>query len=495
MKKPIFLMLAFLGLACAHAEEQKHPYNVLLICTDDMRPDLGCYGNPIVQSPNIDRLAASGVRFDRAYCQYPLCNPSRISMLTGRQPGKTGMYGNRIWFKDVLPDAVSLPQYFKDNGFVTLRSGKIFHGGIDDTDAWSVGGEVRTLAGVPKNAEKTPGAPAADPAQVMSEKQEKGGKKPERLQENDRDKSSYSDQWQATPDTGEKHGDSKAADRAIEMLKKYKDQRFFMACGFAKPHSPLIAPQRFFESYVADKIPLPVNFAPRPTVPEGFPKLSIRPKNADLFIGRDATPEQAREMIRAYYACITFADWNVGRVISALDELGLREKTIIVFWSDHGYQLGERGKWSKAGSLFEQGARTPFIIDLPHARGNGQASSRVVEAVDIYPTLAELCGLPVPKELDGKSLTPLLDDPKHAWNRPAFTVWSENGESAHGVSIRNERWRYTKFRDGSEMLFDLDQDPQELKNVVNEPGNAWVHAELQKQIDAYSPTLTTGGAN
>jgi arylsulfatase A-like enzyme len=228
-----------------------------------------------------------------------------------------------------------------------------------------------------------------------------------------------------------------------------------------------------------------VNFAPHPTVPEGFPKLSIRPRNADLFINRDATTNAAKEMTRAYLASCSYADQNLGRVLAELDRLNLRTNTIVVFWGDHGYQLGERGKWSKAGSLFEQGARVPFVIYLPDAKGNGHASPRVVEALDLYATLADLCGLPAPKNLEGRSLAPLLQNPQAEWNHPAFTVWSENGATLRGVGVRNERWRYTEFEDGTAMLFDEVADPLELKNVAEAPANKVVRAELSKLVKNY----------
>ena len=194
----------------------------------------------------------------------------------------------------------------------------------------------------------------------------------------------------------------------------------------------------------------------RPTVPEGFPAGSIRPKNADLFIGREATPEQAREMIRAYLASSAYVDWNVGRVLDALKELGLQDNTIVVFWGDHGFQLGEKGKWSKAGSLWEQGARVPLLICDPRAEGNGNACPRVVESLDLFPTLADLCGLPPAEGLEGRSVAPLLADPQAAWNHPAFTLWSEDGAYVTGVAVRTEHWRYAEFygRGAGAMLTD-----------------------------------------
>jgi arylsulfatase A-like enzyme len=208
-----------------------------------------------------------------------------------------------------------------------------------------------------------------------------------------------------------------------------------------------------------------------------------------LFIGRDASPEEARQMIRAYLASTSFVDDNVGRVMAEVDKLGLRENTIIIFWGDHGYQLGERGKWSKAGSLFEQGDRVPFIVLAPGAKGDGQPCERVIECVDVYPTLCELCGLPKPDGMEGRSFAKLLDEPKAEWDHPAFTVWSEDGQTLHGVAVRTERWRYAEFGDngkGGAMLFDENADPQELKNLADDPKHADIRAKLSPLVKEFA---------
>jgi iduronate 2-sulfatase len=448
------------------------PLNVLFILSDDLRTELGSYGSELAQTPAIDRLGAQGVRFERAYCQYPLCNPSRTSMLTGRYPTTSGLYGNRDWFNGVYPDWVSLPKYFQQHGYTTLRSGKIFHGGFDDFSAWNEGGEPhtygkQTLAPVGKKA-------VSDAEQATINAQIVAG---------DRSRAPGSDRWEAVEgEAVAQQSDTLVADRAIAYLRRQKagDAPFFLACGFSKPHSPLVAPKEFFDKYPLEKITLPVDFAPRPTVPEGFPKGSIRTNNADLFVRRDASPEEARAYIRAYLACVSYMDWNVGRVLEELDTLGLRDSTIVIFWSDHGYQLGEKGKWSKAGSLWEQGARIPFVIHDPRAKGNGQSSPRVVQALDIYPTLVDLAGLPVATGMEGVSLKPLLDDPKTSWARPAYTVWNERGRGVTGVVVRTETWRYAEFfgRDTGAFLTDPVSDPHELKNLVNEPQYKDVVAEL-----------------
>jgi arylsulfatase A-like enzyme len=415
--------------------------------SDDMRPELGCYGHPTVKSPNIDALAKAGVRFDRAYCQYPLCNPSRTSLLTGRHPTTTGVMDNVTWFAAAHPDWVTLPKHFQQNGYASLRTGKIFHGGIDDADAWTEGGEKRNFEGA-KNNPKQP----ANRVQL-------------------------SDRIVPLEGDGQAHGDYKVADRAIEYLRKYKDKPFFLACGFSKPHSPPTAPQKLLDQYANAPVTLPPDFAATPTVPAGFPKACLTP-NGDLFIGREATPEQAKEMIRAYWASLSFTDWNVGRVVAELDKLGLREKTIIVFWGDHGYHLGEKGKWSKHGSLFEVGARVPLVVIAPGAKGNGQVASKPVQTLDLYPTLCELCGVPTPAGVEGHSLKPLLADPKAAWEHPAYTVF--NRAKSLGVAVRTDKYRYAEWADGKEgaMLFDEAADPHEMKNLAEDPKFASVKEQL-----------------
>ena len=308
----------------------------------------------------------------------------------------------------------------------------------------------------------------------------------------DNSRASYSDRIVVLEGNGEGHGDFHTADRTIANLRKYKDQPFFIACGFVKPHSPPTAPQKFFDLYDADKIQLTPDFAAWPTVPPGFPSAAIRKRNADLFIGRGASETEAKEVIRAYLASISWVDWNIGRVLAELDKLGLRENTIIVFVADHGYQLGEKGKWSKAGSLFEMGTRVPLIISAPGVNGNGGSCPRIVESLDIYPTLVELCGLPEQNEIEGESLTPLLNKPAAGWTKPAYSVWSEDGKTLHGVAVRTEQWRYAEFgRDGSNgaMLFDPHADPLEMKNLANDEKHKSIVEELAALTRQYAATL------
>lgn len=441
---------------CSNAAVAQTKYNVVLIASDDLRPALGCYGNEIVKTPNLDKLAARGIRFDRAYTQYPLCNPSRTSLLTGRYPTQTGVMNNELYFRALHPEFVSLPQHFKANGYATLRSGKIFHGGIDDTEAWTEGGEARTF----KGAQRPPSN--ADSAQRIA----------------------HSDRIVTLEGDGQNSEDYRMASRAIELLEKYKDKPFFLAIGSAKPHSPPSAPKKFFDLYDAEKIPLPVDFASRPTAPPDFPEISIARRNTDLFIGRDSSPTEAREMIRAYYASVSFMDEQIGRVIDALDRLKLRDKTIIVFWGDHGYHLGEKGKWSKAYSLYEIATRVPLIVVTPQTKG--ATSPRTVQLLDIYPTLVELCELKQPykppAKLEGRSLTTLLRNPMATWKYPAFSVVLY--QQKLGKSVSTEKWHYVSWDDGraGEMLTDHLDDPHELKNLANDPAHKRTVQEMRELL-------------
>ncbi|MGN6368198.1 MAG: sulfatase [Phycisphaerae bacterium] len=463
----------------------KRKMNVLFLMADDMRVELGCYASRFgARTPHLDALARSGVRFDRNYCQFPLCNPSRSSLLTGRPATVTGVLGNRTAFRDVHPEWTTLPELFRQNGYVALRSGKIFHGGLDDAKSWDI-------AGGPANEEAGNSAPSArvmrfENGVATTEPADAAGVRP-------KTKAAYSDRILLLEGNGEGHGDYKAADRAIGWLNTYKNEPFFLACGMVKPHSPPTAPQRFFDMYDAGKIKLPPDFAAWPTVPGGFPAAAIRKRNADLFIGRAASEGEAREVIRAYIASISWADWNLGRVLGELDRLGLRENTIVVYVVDHGSQLGETGKGSKAGSLFEMGTRVPLMISAPGMRGNGKACYRIVESLDVYRTVAELAGLEVPAGVEGESLVPLLRDPGAAWEKPAYSVWSEDGKTLHGVAVRTEKWRYAEYGLGGKngaMLLDPG-DPDELKNVAGESSHAGVVAELSALTRKYAARLAT----
>jgi arylsulfatase A-like enzyme len=457
------------------SSESKVKPNVLFLMSDDMRVELGCYNSRFgAKTPHLDALAKSGVKFENNYCQFPLCNPSRTSLLTGRHPTTTRVLGNRTAFRDYHPDWISLPQLFKNNGYKTFRSGKIFHGGIEDPLAWSDVSE----------------SPSGD--DVESFDKIKTGNNKNKASSKGLDKAAYSDRIVILEGNGEGHGDFTCADHAINFLRKNKDNPFFLGCGFVKPHSPPTAPQRFFDLYNPDAFILPEDFASTPTVPPGFPSSAIRKRNADLFIGRPSNPVEARKVIQAYLASISWTDWNIGRVIAELDRLNLRKNTIIVFVADHGYHLGEKGKWSKAGSLFEMGTRVPTIIAAPKALGNGTSCNQITQSVSLYPTLAELCGLDLPSGIESSSITHLLNYPRAPHNDPAFSVWSEDSKTLYGVAIRKGKWRYAEYgpngRNGC-MLLDLERDPFELNNVVSHPENKSIIKELSLSVRTYAAKL------
>jgi arylsulfatase A-like enzyme len=518
LNKSLLITLA-LTLLTHHALAQDlkpQKYNVLFIISDDMRAECGCYGG-LAKTPNIDKLAASSVRFDRANCQFALCNPSRASMLTGHYPTNTTVLGNRTDFRTAHPDWVSLPQLFKQNGYASLRAGKVFHGGIDDPKAWSEGADqpgadsddrkdstrafedfehaIYADDNPPTTSPSRPGHDSGPMNVIYGDGSTSSTTQPDSLASHyptpaDRnlEKSAHSDRWVVLPGDGGPRDGNRVATRTIEYLNRFKDKPFFIGCGFSEPHSPPTAPESFYELYDLDKIPLPPDYAVRPTVWPGFPVGSIRPRNADLFVGRDSNPQSAREVIRAYIASISWVDSNVGKVLDELDRLHLRDKTIIIFTADHGYQLGEKGKWSKAGSVWEQGARIPFIMYVPKAIANGKVVTHPVEMVDLYPTLTELCGLPQPPQgLEGKPLTPLLNDASAPWPDPAYTVWSEDGKTFTATAVRTDQYRYAEFTAGTggAMLIDEKSDPHEMKNLADDPAYAKTRAELSGLVKTY----------
>ena len=463
-------MLAAAQAPLPAAEPSKKP-NVLFIAVDDMNNDLGCYGNPQVQAPNIDRLAARGVKFDRAYCQFPLCSPSRSSLMTGLRPDTTRVFDLSYHFRQGLPDVVTLPQMFRANGYYAARVGKIYHygnpgqigtSGLDDPASWD---EFYNPAGRDKTALESDVinyTPKRGLGAAMAFYNDKQG-------------------------TDEQHTDGKVATQAIELLEKHKEKPFFLAVGFYKPHCPWITPRGYFEKYSLDTITLP---AIAPDYRKTVPAPALESTKPWPYFG--VTPDHARECKLAYYAAISFVDAQIGRVLDALDRLGLRDNTIIVFWSDHGYQLGEHGLWFKQ-SCFEESARVPLIIVPPGTKNAGKSSPRTVEFVDLYPTLADLAGLTPPKNLEGFSLRPLLENPDAPWSHAAFTQVQRGKFPGH--SVRTERWRYTEWdfgKQGAE-LYDHDADPHELHNLASDPKYAGTIAEMKALLKTVHPKPVQGG--
>lgn len=437
----IGILVAGITILPGRATESER-LNVLFIAVDDLNTRLGCYGFEHIVSPHIDALAKRGVRFGRAYnSQYPSCGPSRASVLTGLRPDTTGIVSNRIIFREHLPDAWTLPQWFRQNGYHAARVGKIFHqdnptdigtSGPDDPESWD---EVVNPRGRDKDEEHlltnyTPDLPLPDRMCYLK----------------------------ADGDDVEQT-DGKVVDETIRLLAKHWEGSFFIAAGLYRPHIPYIAPKRYFDFYSLEKTALP-QIAPdyRSKVP------SAALASTPVWPNFGVSPEHARECVLAFDACVSFVDAQIGRLMTAVDAMGLAERTVIVLWGDHGYHLGEHGLWRK-NSLFEESTRAPLIILAPGA-GVG-VCSKPVEFVDIFPTVCEAAGVPVPERLDGVSLMPLLRNPRLAWSRPA---WSQVqfGETP-GRSVRTEGWRYTEWGlDGSEgaELYDETDDPSEANNLI-----------------------------
>ena len=458
----LILAAALLAAVSAEAQPPPRPPNVLLIMADDLNNDMGVYGHRMVKTPNLDRLARRGVRFDRAYTQFPLCSPSRVSLLTGLRPDTTKVEDLQTDFRTIHPEVVTLPQMFQRHGYAVARVGKIYHygnpgqigtSGLDDPKSWDL---VINPRGVDKDEE--PKLTNYTPARGLG--------------------SSLS--YYASPAPDEEHTDGKVASETIGLLEKFKDRPFFIGAGFYRPHCPFIAPQKYFDMYPLDRIPAPPLHA-EASAQVPVPAWFTTPPNWNL------TAPQQREVIRAYYASITFLDAQVGRLLDALDRLRLTENTIVVFISDHGYLLGERGQWMKQ-MLFERSARAPLVIAGPGVTARGRASKRVVEFLDLYPTLGELARLAPPAGLHGRSLVALLRNPDAAWKHAALTqvVRGPVATGFRGYSVRNEKWRYTEWDDGKRgaELYDEEGDPGELRNLAADPAHAKVVAEMQSLLKA-----------
>ena len=476
-----FKMTLLAGLCAVTSLRAAEKLNVLFLASDDMRPQLGCYGDPLVKSPNLDKLASRGMVFNRAFCQQALCSPSRISLLSGRHTETTKIHSIGPFLRETMPDIVTLPQQFKNNGYFTRSLGKVYHVGIDDPASWTIppwhskspryGPESQALVKkraeemkargepIPKTGPKVPvfGGPAFEAPDLADDA----------LLDGDTTREALS---------------------ALRELAAKPEQPFFLAVGFANPHVPWVAPKRYWDLYRDEDIPLPPNqFVPKnapafaATSGDDFYWYSNVPKD------RKITPDLGRQYLHGYLAAISYVDNCIGRLLDELDRLGLREKTIVVFWGDHGYYMGEHSWWGGKHNNYEGATRAPLLASAPGMKAKGRKTNALVEFVDVFPSLCDLAGLPLTEGLEGTSFKPLLDDPLLPWKKAAFSQYPKGGN--FGTAMRTDRYRYVEWKNkqgeiAARELYDHETDPQENENVAGKPEHAGVLAELAAQLQA-----------
>jgi len=382
------------------------PPNVLFIVADDLGISLGCYGHSLVKSPSIDRLAAEGAKFERAYCQFPFCNPSRTSFLSGKRPQTTGVLSGTTHPRKNLTGQAFLPEHFKNNGYLIARVGKIEHDTFTDVVSWDIAEDTAATEDKPENE-----LPTNMPA------------------------------WEESNLSDEELPDGHIARRAIELIRDHSSSPFFLAVGFHRPHRPLVAPKKYFDLYNADDIPLP----------------------EDALVDDGVTPRQKREALRAYFACVSFIDAQVGLILDELDRLGMRENTIISFTGDHGVDLGQRNRFVRKQSLFENVIRVPLIMSGPGVP-QGVSFNQFAELVDLYPTLTALASLPQAQGMEGLSLVPLFANPAREWRTAVFADNESRERAQH--AIRTEHYKFVQWKDGRQSLYDLALDPEEKNNLA-----------------------------
>ena len=481
-------------------EKPENP-NILFIAVDDLRTDLGCYGNTLIKTPNMDRLAESGLLFSRAYCQQAVCNPSRASLLTGMRPDAIKVWNLQTHFREAVPDIVTLPQYFKQNGYTVEGMGKIFHGTLKDPQSWS-------------HPKKEPVGHSLYPDTAMRRLEERRDVlRAQGVPENQIGGKYRGPGVMSVDEPDNKRFDGALTDLAIEVMADIQEP-FFLAVGYHRPHLPFVAPKKYFDLYDPHKIPL----APNPYLPEGSPDIAMNTMyelrayedfafTPTPFEG-SLTLEQRKRLKHGYYASVSFIDAQIGRLIAALDDYELDKNTIVILWGDHGWKLGEHNSWGKMTN-YENDTHVPLIIHIPWLQRGGSITDGFVEFVDIYPSLCELAGLDIPEHLEGFSFVPLIDHPDREWKSAAFsqymrwynpeqpwktTVFNEymqkhDADTFMGYAMRTDRYRYVEWKNMkngdvvSRELFDHQADPQENTNVAEVSGNKDVVSKLSQKLN------------
>ena len=464
MRIRIAILVTFLALISCQKEQKKDERksnkkadtNVLFIVVDDLTKTLGCYGNTVVKTPNIDRLAKMGIQFNGAYCNYSVCNPSRSSLLTGLRPETTTVLDNKKPIQSILGDRITLPALFKQNGYYTMDLGKIFHRPEEkhnDLNAWDEFHMYRET-----------------PIGKTGEKRNLTGGVMKWCH------------WQATEGGDEDLPDGQVAKKAVEFIKAKKEQPFFLAVGFAKPHDPYVAPKKYFDMYPLEEMTPPV-------LPENwetpgahtFPhKNKVFPEGAEIF--QNFTEQDKKEFLRSYYACTTYMDTQLGKIIDAIKESGQMDNTLIVFFGDHGYHLGEQNWWNKF-TLYELANNAPFIMAGAFVKEKGAVSESMFEFVDIYPTLAELLQLKnTPEYLEGESFANLLSNPSEPFRTSVQAVMTRG--DLMGKSVKNKKWRYIEWDNGKEgvELYDQEKDPLEYHNLAQNAEYMSVIKEMKENL-------------
>lgn len=480
----LVLLLAILPGALGAATVARP--NILFIAVDDLRPELGCYGKDYIKSPNIDALARSGLRFDRAYVQQAVCSPSRTSIMTGVRPDTSKVWDLVTSFRVALPDVVTLGQHFKQHGYFVQGMGKIYHGSLNDEATWSTPWQTPKAAkyALPENLKLD----ERQYAIAAAKKKAKDDGEPDNTPSTGQNSRGPAFEAADVPDNT--FTDGKVADLAVATLRELsaKPEPFFLAVGLIKPHLPFVAPQKYWDLYD----PATIELAPNKFRAKDSPDYAVLPgaelRNYDGIPAGSIPDDLARQLKHGYYASISYMDAQLGRVLAELDRLKLRDNTIIILWGDHGWKLGEHDAWCKH-STTENDTNAPLLLSVPGMKNRGAHSSALVEMIDIYPTLSELAGLPLPAHLEGVSFKPLLDAPDRSWKSAVFSQYprTQNG-GLMGYSMRTERYRLTVWlnrKDPSQVnaieLYDHQSDPQENTNLSGDPAHAALVARLMIQ--------------
>lgn len=502
----LFLMVFVMAFSasCSRNETETSRPNILFIPVDDLRPDLGCYGNTHIQTPNMNRLAANGVTFTRTYCQQSVCNPSRASLLTGLRPDSIQVWDLYTSFRDKVPDVVTLPQFFKEKGYTTIGLGKTFHNNIPDTLSWT---RKPHIDGYPFDP---------DAVYLNEENLQIQEAKIERYKKDGKNRIDQLGHWYVKANAVEiadadddAYFDGAQTTLAIEILNTLvkKDKPFFLSVGYYRPHLPFNAPKKYWDLYDRNSLPLAANQTPPAGSPlfatHGDQELRSYDDCHDLPWPSEEPWDEARqrELIHGYYASVSYIDAQVGRLLDELDRLGIGENTIVVLWGDHGWKLGEHNGWCKMTN-YEIDTRVPMIFSGYGALAKGRKSKALTEFVDIYPTLCALAGFPIPPHLQGTSMTPLLSDPDKVWKDAAFSQFLlgrfgppvTRQQERMGYAIRTDNYRYVEWYEWDKAsnsrgelltreLFDHQSDPHENQNLAHNSAQESTMEQLSRQLN------------